>query len=486
MNQTPVAYALAAGVIIFCILSVSRGTRVHEHCAPARRLDSGACCPPWHYASESDGCLLRPWNRLTEEEGNGYDVAAVSAAVTSDGRVALAWEQVTGPLQTDVRVAEERGDGGWHAIKPAHALQGQAQQCALAAGPDGSLAVAWRQQSAPGSAIMHAQRTADGSWSLPAVAEHSLSLRPDAYRPTVAFAGSEVMVGWGQQGPNRVRATVAWPGSEPVLLSPAMFFANDVLAATNGSGDAIISWYQSVGAALHVFVSERRRGGGWTHPAADEHLSPAHHAPEGKRGRYLGESRPAIAASGAAAVVWAQPDLQGDVRLMLATRSADGVWRKPREPGDTFSSGAGVVTQPSIAFTSSGDLYLVWRHVHGGEQAIYLAHRLADGRWLASGIDPQQLSAAGAEVIEPVLAVGADGGVIVAWSERRGKAPWSVTARRSSSHARGWERERWSPAARLSPPGGDALRLTAAIGGADDRALVAWIQQRRVLYATVD
>jgi hypothetical protein len=486
-NKTPAAYALVAGVVVLFVIMVSRGgSRDADTCAPARRLESGSCCPAWHYASERDGCLLRPWNRPSVEDGQGHQVAALAATMTSDGRMALVWEQVSGPLLTTVRIAEERGDGGWRLLKPADALVGHAQQCAIAAGLEGTVAVAWRQVAAPHSAIMRATRADDGEWSLPDEAVAALSPPPAAYLPAVAFAGAEALVVWGQQGPERVSATVATPEARHSVLSPPMFFANDVLAAGNERGDAIVSWYQSAGADLRVFVSERRSGGDWSRPRADQHLSPAANAPEGRHGRYLGASRPAIAASGAAAVVWAQPDPDGEVRLMLATRSADGAWRSPRDRNDTFSAGAGLVTQPSLAFTPSGDLYVVWRHVHAKRQSVYLAHRLADGRWTASGREPLLLSEPGVEVMDPVMATGADGGVVVAWSERRGAESWAVVVRRSSSASRGWEPARWLPSEQVSPPGGDALRLVAAIGGQADRCVVAWIQQGRVLYATVD
>jgi hypothetical protein len=83
------------------------------------------------------------------------------------------------------------------------------------------------------------------------------------------------------------------------------------------------------------------------------------------------------------------------------------------------------------------------------------------------------LSSPTAQAITPALAVGDDGAVLVAWAEEASGA-FRVAARRGGSGG-----EPWGPVEVLSPElEGDASNPAVALGGAGERALVAWTQGR--------
>lgn len=484
---TTVALLLASG----CGLG---SLPLDEACPETRRRESGECCPAWT-APEGIECVEREWSLPAEGDGLGEaGVRWVDVAVDGHGRATAAWiESATGDGR--VVVAEEsQPAAGFSLRSPSSALSGTAVQLDLAAGLDGAAVIGWKQQY-PGdeARVFVSEREPDGAWNDPLSEEGSFSLLPTAYEPhPIVFPNGERLVVWNQWMSTGYGVAVArkppsgewqFPDGADDVLSPHVFYSNAPNPAVNARGDALISWYQSDGGALLAYQSERfGYEGSFSRPPVDDYLSvrdtPVDSHP-------FANPRPALSERGDAAVVWTQENGKGSVLVYLATRTPDGAWTRPASVDDALSPPLGYARCAQVAFTPSGDLFVVWYQDSGGGNRVLAAHRSPDGEWIEPGDAPTELSSPGAEGIFPVLAIGGEGGLLATWSERRGD-DWVIAARRRAQAGTSW-----GPVEVLSVQNGaGAAQPAAAIGGAGDRAVVGWTQGAgagdRAFFATVD
>lgn len=458
---------------------------VDEACPAPRRAASGECCPVWT-AAEGASCAARPFSLPTGEDGLGDGGARwINVAVDGLGRPSATW--VVGDVeQSRMVVAETLPDsdapgGGLFALRdPSAVFEGTPVQGDIAAGPSGEIVVAWKQQlPAEQARVFVSEREPDGTWTEPTEEDDSFSFLPTAYEPHPrVFDDGERLVVWNQWMSTGYGVAVAdkppsgewqFPDGADDVLSQHYLFSNAPNPAINSRGDAIISWYQSGGASLLAWMSERwGHDGQFSRPGPDDYLS----SPDAPIDSHpFANPKPALAEDGTGAVVWTQENGKGSTLVYLATRTSEGAWTRPDGLDDALSPRLGYARCPQIAFAPTGDLFIVWYQDTGNGDRVYAAHRSPDGAWIEPGREPTKLSTPGRQATFPTLAVGRGGAVLAAWSEREGDH-WIIAARRRAP-----EGTEWGPIEVLSPPiGGVAAQPAAAIGGEGDFAVVGWTQ----------
>lgn len=460
-------------------------------CPDSRRNTAGDCCPAWT-SPNGRNCRPRGWTLPDAGSGLGDPGARwVSVAVSGRGEPIAAWTQST--ETTGHMVVAEASGGGFALRHPDEALEGSAVQADVAAGPDGEALVAWKSQY-PGdqARVFVSERAPDGAWTDPASEQSAFSFLPTAYEPRpIFFPNGDRMVVWNQWMSTGYGVAVAerplsgeWklPADADDVPSQHYLFSNAPTPAVNERGDALISWYQSGGASLLAWQSERfGYGGTFSRPGPDDYLS----VPETPVDSHpIANPKPALSPDGHGAVAWTQEDGRGAVLVYLATRTPEGAWTEPQSVDDALSPLLGYARCAQIEFARTGDLFVVWYQDTGDGNRVVAAHRGPAGEWIEPGREPTLLSTPGVEAIFPALAVGPGGSVLAVWSERREEG-WVIAARR-----RGAEGTEWGEIEVLSPAGvGTAAQPDAAIGGAGEIAFVGWSQgdglNARAYFATV-
>jgi hypothetical protein len=450
-------------------------------------------CPTWA-ARESGACLARGWI-LPPPDGSiaGASMQLRDLAIDGRGRGVATWTAESSGRHV-VTVGDELASGAWSTHEPAAGLSGASAAPALAAGPEGAALVAWVQADAP-AGVYASARGEQGAWRDPSRAD-ALSFPPAGIEPAVAIApsGEQIVAwcqgtstGWGVAIAHRPSATSPWvrPASAEDVVSPPILFANLPRLATDAHGDALVAWFQSEGAPLMTYASERRGpDGAFSHPGVHDHLSPLAGPVASDP---LANPKPALGPHGEAAVVWVQETGPGAAPVFLATRDAAGAWTRPRDASDAFSRPDRVARSAQLAFGAHGELFVVWVEVLGDRSAVWAARRDAEGSWVDTGRAPVQLSSEGAGgrvgAFDPVVATGPEGGVLAAWIELAGASGERVAARRTGLDRPAWEALEW-----LTPPAGHVRSLRAAMGPGD-RALVGWVSGLagdRIAIARVD
>ncbi len=424
----------------------------------------------------------------------------VNVAIDASAQVLLSWQAVLPLQESRLRFAQELGRGGvfgYHTF--AAGLPEALFYTRLATGENRDAALVWEASRNDRTLIRGVHREPPADWEPLAQDGEVLSFESSAYSPDVAVGPEgEVVTVFSQVAGQRHGVAVVrkhdgelhGPESVQDLLSPAILFTNEPKIVINAQGEALVSWYQSVGGPLNVFVSEGSSlDGGFSRPEADEQLSLDHPGAEGGDGMFLDDSIPAISSGGERAVVWTQPTAFGESGVFLATRQPDGDWQRPASFEDVFTASGRVIRCPQMAFSAGGDLYLSWLEVSpAGSRRVQLAHRHGAGSWLATGREPLTLSLDDRASC-PALDTGRDGGVAVSWKEKSANDADVVYVRRSNDQLSATsEAARWtSPAALNTPDPQTAVgSLSLSVGGLDDRIAVAWVASGRLKLATFD
>lgn len=438
------------------------------------------------------GCVPRAWTAPAQGSGSGEgDVRSLNVAVDGLGVPVASWVEATDSTGRVV-IAEAQGSS-LEVRSPTGGLAGVSVQSDVAAGADGAAMVVWKQQY-PGdeARVFVSEREPDGTWADPATDADSFSRLPTAYEPRARFFPyGERLVVWNQWMSTGYGVAVATrpPGEDwhlPVdaddVLSRHYLYSNAPQPAVNARGDAVISWYQSDGAALLAWESERfGPDGAFSRPGPTDYLS-VRDAPIDSHP--IANPKPALSEAGDAAVVWTQENGKGSTLVYMASRTPEGAWTKPASLDDALSPRLGYARCAQVAFAPTGDLFVVWYQDIGNGNRVYAAHRGPDGQWVEPGREPTLLSTEGVDAIYPALAIGAHGAVLATWSEKQGDR-WVIAARR-----RGPDGSGWGPVEVLSgAEAGDATQPAAAIGGEEEVAIVGWTQAdgsvERAYFATV-
>ena len=479
MNRRAAALRVAgplAGLLSAAVACALAPRAAPADCPSTRARPSGECCPAWTLVDASGACRARAWTLPTASDALG-DAAAKSVMVALDAR---ARGLVGFASSQGLELLEETTAGAWSLRHPGLAVAAVTPSDLVAA-PDGTAAFTWLTLSGSNQTVFLSERDAAGAWKEPASPSDAFSFPTTAYAPRLATnASGEWLLVWNQwmttsdygvAVARKPSAHAAWtrPAGRDDVLSPHVFFSNTPVPALDDAGQAIVTWYQSVGGPLMAFVSERSGpDAAFTHPGVADVVSALGGAIDSDP---VASVKPAIARDGSAAAAWTQDNGKGATLVYLATRDTAGRWTKPRDLDDAFSLPTGYARGVQIAFGPQGELYVVWYQDAGNGNAVYAARRRRDGTWAESGRTPLRLSAAGNAGLFPRVAVGPEGGVVAVWTERPATGPMRIVARRTDGAA-----SPWAAPERLSPDTGEDAELPAVAVGPHDRAVAAWAQ----------
>ena len=450
----------------------------------------GSCCPPWSFV-EQGRCAPRRWTSQLQDDGLGEDASHPSIDIDRTNRVWLAYEDAYAS-GSDIYLAKEDG-AGWSLSVPSAGLGEFNSEPRVSAVDDATSVLVWNRSGAATELQNHVRVGVSGGAMIEPPGGGRFSFSPYAYQ-NEAYANSdgELFLTWNQGLDFGMRRGICVatrhegkpaferPKNQLDVLSRSFIFSNNPEVARNTRGDAVVTWYESIGEKLRVLPSERYGlGGPFTIAHDEDALSP----PDGD----VENPEPAVAEDGSAAIVWRQVLPTGKMAVFLAERPYRGVWSRPTIDAP-FSGVSDNAWNTRVAFAPTGDLYVAWEEKNGDDWAVMLAHREPSGRWLASGTAALRLSSHPA--IEPVLRVAADGTVVVVWRARFGTR-WRVMARRSAVDAEGLrEVDRWLPAEALSDEDADAGAPTLAVSrdatARGHRFAAAWSQDGHIHVATLD
>ncbi|MBI5852687.1 MAG: hypothetical protein HZB39_16870 [Planctomycetes bacterium] len=237
---------------------------------------------------------------------------------------------------------------------------------------DGDAVVAWQQNDGTATHVFVSTFSA-GIWTNPAsLAAHASPVGGNAEVPSLAVnAGGDAVLSWAQSdGVNlrvyfsqRVAGTWTNPASITAAISPSTTDAFVPRTAIATDGDAMIVWYQSDGANLQVFRSERRSGT-WTHPSnLADNMSPD--------GNDAGVPFAGMSANGDAVIAWRQFD--GTYFNVLLAECRDGTWTIPATVGDDIGPGGSSAIDLRVVVSRSGNVNVVWTQSDASFDAVYVS-----------------------------------------------------------------------------------------------------------------
>ena len=447
-------------------------------CPDARLRPDGACCPAWA-SWEEDRCTRRPWDTSRDPQSS-VGAGTPRIAVDDGSRAIVAWSTADGRVQ----IGEETSLGALSTFTPSDGLPGTGLQADVAADAVGRAMVAFRQQEGDVGRIYVAQRGAEGGWNLP-VAGAVWSAEGNAYEPRVAFGpDDESVVLWNQWTGANFQVAVSRTRlgrTDPVaIVSEPVNFSNAPRIALSRSGDGLIAWYQAREGELSIYVSERfGLDGAWSVPGADDRLS----SPGTEVTSHpISNPIPVVNDRGLAAVAWTQSTLAGGNGVYVATRDGFGEWTRPADLADTIGDPVAVARCVQPALSNVGRLHLVWHEE--SEPAVVRAWSATLDAGRETWPQPEALSDLDHPAVDPAIAIGAYGEVVVVYRELVGEA-WRVVARQRQPDADAW----LSPIVLSDPTEGSAGTPAVAMG-ADARVVAAWPQgelgEQRIHLAWVD
>jgi hypothetical protein len=277
------------------------------------------------------------WSGPTDLSAAGGDTFNAAVAVDPVGNATATWSRLSGPntiVQTSVRPA----GGTWSSPEDRSELGQSATRPSVAAGPDGTVALAWERFNGIHYVVQATVRTA-GVWSTPADDVSDVSL--NAHDPDVGVDPAG-------------RVTAVWTGfalGHQVIKSATRSPAGDWSAAANVSetdqesrspavgvdsaGNATAMWIRT-SPGDRVQAASSSAGGAWGPVAtlSDPALNPS-------------LPRLGVGAGGTAAVVWTQQDSGGGFRARGASKPGGGTWSSAVPLGGQPSGDAQVAVDPA-------------------------------------------------------------------------------------------------------------------------------------------
>jgi hypothetical protein len=237
----------------------------------------------------------------------------------------------------------------------------------------------------------------------------------------------------------------AWGESTRISLPAASTESPEV--AMDRLGNAVAIWHRSTGRDSVVQAAVRPAGGTWSAPqnlsAVDDVAFNADVALE----------------AGHLTAVWTVVRERRSV-VESSSRTIAGSW----EPAETISAPDENSYAPVVAMDGRGGAVASWQWSDGGFLVVQAASRSGAGDWSA----PEALSGPGRHATRPVIAMDANGNVMVGWIRYNGSWFAAQVARRSAG-------ESWAPPLNLSQRGGNAGGLDLAMNRRGD-AVVTWVQ----------
>ncbi len=402
---------------------------------------------------------------------DGADTYDHQVAMDGSGNAVIVWEQDGRIFKSEYR------DGAWtHPEDPTNYIsppEWHAYEPQVAMDGSGNTVIVWRQCCASFDQIFMSEYR-DGAWSDPASISPEGGVAEHASEPQVAMddSGSAVIV-WYQQDGSFARIFMseyrdgAWTHPEiGAFISPAgdgnAFYPE---VAMDGSGNAVIVWYQYVGGVSRIFKSEYRDGE-WTDPEIGASISPA-----GGVAEHAEYPQVAMDGSGNAVIVWYQ--YVESVPRVFMSAYRDGTWTEPGI-GDYISPADGhEYNNPQVAMDGSGNAVVVWTQ-YDNVESLYRVFKSEYRGGILS--DPATISLEGDEAGNaeyPQVAMDGSGNAVVVWEQYDNV---ESLYRVFKSEYRGGA---WTDPASISPAGdgaGDADYPQVAMDGSGN-VIIVWEQE---------
>jgi hypothetical protein len=382
-------------------------------CGGGSGSSGGGVLPP---PSPSPGPIN--WGAPTSLAAN-TQIAALAAAVATDGAVTVAWPQTqvvlpntTTPTPVPYVVASSQATAStaWTALQVLEPFNaGNAATDAvpelLGSGAGASAVFAWRRTTSVLDRLASARREASGT--------------------STSAQINEAPSAWGMNG---------------------------VALASNDAGDQVIAWAQSPapGALAQVYVSRRGGAGAWTAPLLLQSNAGA------------AGSEPAVVvdAAGRAMVVWRQ----GSPSAQLWSRviDANGTLGVPVQVDLNQLNDA---RNPRLAVLATNQFVLTWEQGQAGATGYDLrATRWTGAGWLAA---PATIDTGVGSVLEARVVSGAQQGATVVWRQDG----LLQAARFSAANGN------WSVPVQLSASLTGTAQDIRAVSDAAGNAIVVWTQR---------
>lgn len=416
---------------------------------PAARLPAMATCRvrvtggPEIAFTTADGAWGASSQPLTGGAGHSQDPGI---AVDAQGRAVAVWVYEENNVLS-VLASRHAPGAGWSApqvlgvgSQPQVAVDAAGNAIAIWSGLEGGYLSIWTSRGAP-----------DGSWGPARVIE---SGGPGTDRTRLAMnTEGDAVVTWMQEDPDasyyNVWANRYVPGTgwqAPVKLEQLAQPTLDPVVAVAPGGAATVVWTQSDGNVFKVRATQSGRSGGWSAPVILDTGT-----------RSTGDARVAASADGSFMALWTQPGAFIEV------------WARRFQPGSGWQAATRVdhapngTMYPDVAMDAAGGAVAAWVQNGAGDNAVWACRHVPGRGWDT----PVQVESAPLGATRPLVGMDAAGNALVAWHqwENSGSTVW---ANRLPA-GRGWGQARRLGGSAIVDAGFPVLAV-----GAGGTALAAW------------
>lgn len=346
------------------------------------------------------------------ETGDAGEAQLPQVAVNSQGDAIAVWQQSDG-VSIDIYANRYTAAAGWGAAQRIETDNtGVAQSAQVAIDSSGNAIAVWMQSDTLRNNIWANRYTAGAGWGSASLIESGLG---DAGNPQIAIDGSgnAIVVWWQHEGgrintvSNRYVLGTGW-STAAVIESDGTgdTSAPQIGIDANGNAIAVWAWSSAVpnGATFdyNVWANRYTAGTGWgtAGPIDNINTTTANLAPH-----------VALDGGGNAIAVWHRPD--GTWDSIWANRYASGTgWGTPAliETDNTNSA-----RDARVAFGNSGNAIAVWTQSFGGVTNV-MANRYTAGSGWGTAVLIETDDAGSA--FNPRLVIDSNGNATAVWSQR--------------------------------------------------------------------
>lgn len=379
-------------------------------------------------------------------------------AAGPDGSMQLAWDRDGGGIET----AEHVPGGGWSPPLRLSRDGSETGATRIAADPAGDVTAVWIDTNGGLQTVQSASRPRGGAWTRATVATAAVTGVGQVADPAIVLAPDGTATAfWIQPDAMTsfatIRAATRAPGgqwSAPVTVSDTTMHSFAPRAVVARDGTVTVLWYQATaGGVNRVFAASRPAGGAWSTP---ELLSVNDWA-----------AIPAVtvADDGTVLAAWyaRNPSLRNVAEV--GVRAPDGTWTV-RADVDGGTEAGGNVSSPAVAIRRDGEMTVAWPRTINTWLRIQTITRAAGG---ATWTEPATLTADGRNAAEPRIGYAPDGVLHAVW-RRRTDVNYIVQAVTRAADGS------WSEADDLSAASTSSLELSdlSLVFDSDGDPVVSW------------
>ena len=340
-----------------------------------------------------------------DNSGSAYNP---QVAIDPSGNAVAVWQQYDGTRWNIWSNRYVPGTGWGSAVLIETDNAGGASSPQVAIDPSGNAVAVWYQWDGTRYNIWSNRYVAGTGWGTAVLIETDNA--GDAFGPQVAFDGSgNAVVVWYQSDgtrlniwSNRYVVGTGW-GTAVLIETDNAGSALDPQVAVDGSGDAVAVWSQSDGTIYNIWSNRYVAGTGW---GAAEMI-------ETDNAGGAGAPQVGVDPSGNAVAVWKQFD---------GTR--DNIWSNRYIPGTGWGSAvlietdnAGHASYPQVGVDGSGNAVAVWVQSDGVRSNIWSNRYVAGTGWgTAELIETDNVGHAS----YPQVAVDVSGNAVAVWQQNDG------------------------------------------------------------------